>query len=97
MSYRLRETTTTTIVLLLLYECLCAWMCVGKCVTYAYSDLFYQNTAVERQHSLTPKMQFSKNWYLQNQEIMTNVTIVVGYAYLVIIPRPEQADRINSR
>ena len=34
--------------------------------------------------------------YVWNQENATNATIVVGYAYLVIIPRPEQADRMNS-
>ena len=41
-------------------------------------------------------MRFSQTWDPWNQENKTNVTLVVGYAYLLIIPRPEQADRMNS-
>ena len=53
-------------------------------------------SAIERQNALTPKLRFSQNWYPWNQENEPNVTIVVGYAYLVIILRPEQADCMNS-
>ena len=42
-------------------------------------------SAIERQNALTPKMRFSQNWYLWNRENEGNVTVVVGYAYLVII------------
>ena len=43
-------------------------------------------SAVERQNTLTPKLRFSQSSYLWNQENKMNVTIVVGYACLVIIP-----------
>ena len=54
------------------------------------------SSAVERQKALTPKLLYLGNWHLWNQETETTVTIVMGYAYVVITPRSEQADLMNS-
>ena len=46
------------------------------------------SSAVERPNVINSKNAIFPKFVLWNQENKPNVTIVVGYDYLVIIPRP---------